>query len=140
MTHDPFAPRFDIVVSGTTLAADVTGRVTGLTVETSLDLAGQCSFVLSNADNSILDSALFDIGKDVEVHGRLLICDPGLPETQQRNPVLPRLVPFRFNIAMHFEASNRPDPRVLGGVIASVGDVVDQLRPAHTLPELVVIG
>jgi phage protein D len=68
MTNDPFAPRFDIRVSGITLAADVAHRTTSLTVETNLDLAGQCGFVLANPDNSLIDSALFDIGKDIEVH------------------------------------------------------------------------
>jgi phage baseplate assembly protein gpV len=68
MTNDPFAPRFDIRVSGITLAADVAHRTTSLTVETNLDLAGQCSVVLANPDNSLIDSALFDIGKDIEVH------------------------------------------------------------------------
>ena len=39
-----------------------------LTVETDLDLAGSFSLTLRNPDNRLLDSALLDLGKTVEIH------------------------------------------------------------------------
>lgn len=68
MTEPYYAPRFSIVLSGVTLAADLTEQVTSLTVETDLDMAGTFALVLRNADNVLLDSALLDIGKTVEIH------------------------------------------------------------------------
>jgi phage protein D/phage baseplate assembly protein gpV len=68
MTGDPYAPRFEIRISGLTVAADVTNLATSLTVETNLDLAGAFSIALRNPDNTLLDSALFDLGKTVEIH------------------------------------------------------------------------
>jgi phage protein D/phage baseplate assembly protein gpV len=63
-----FAPRFEIRIAGVTLAADITDQVVGLTVETDLDLAGSFAVTLRNADNRLLDSALLDLGKTVEIH------------------------------------------------------------------------
>ena len=52
-----------------TLAADVTEPDPDrLSVETDLDLAGSFSLDLRNPDNTLLDSALFDLGKTVEIH------------------------------------------------------------------------
>jgi phage protein D/phage baseplate assembly protein gpV len=68
VTEPFYAPRFTIRISGLTMAADITDQVTQLTVETDLDLAGTFSFTLRNADNAVLDSALFDLGKTVEIH------------------------------------------------------------------------
>ena len=63
-----FAPRFEVRISGVTLAADLTDQIVSLVVETDLDLAGSFSLVLRNADNTLLDSALIDLGKTVEIH------------------------------------------------------------------------
>jgi phage protein D/phage baseplate assembly protein gpV len=68
MIAPPFAPRFDVRLAGVTLAADLADHVLSLTVETDLDLAGSFSLTLSNPDNRLLDSALLDIGKTVEIH------------------------------------------------------------------------
>lgn len=68
MTEPFFAPGFDVRVSGVTMAADIAGLVTALTVETDLDVAGSFSLTLRNPDNALLDSALFDLGKTVEIH------------------------------------------------------------------------
>lgn len=66
---EPFyAPRFDILISGLTMAADVANQVLSLKVETDLDLAGSFGIVVRNPDNMLLDSALFDLGKTVEIH------------------------------------------------------------------------
>ncbi|WP_405066394.1 phage baseplate assembly protein V [Kribbella sp. NBC_01510] len=68
MSAPPFAPRFEVRVSGVTLAADLAGQVLSLTVETDLDLAGSFTLNLRNPDNRLLDSALLDLGKTVEIH------------------------------------------------------------------------
>jgi phage protein D/phage baseplate assembly protein gpV len=68
MTTSFFAPCFDIRVSGVTMAANISSQVLGLVVETDLDLAGTFTITLRNVDNRLLDSALFDLGKTVEIH------------------------------------------------------------------------
>jgi phage protein D/phage baseplate assembly protein gpV len=64
----PFAPRFEVRFAGVTLTADVARQVVSLSVETDLDLAGSFTLVLHNADNTLLDSALLDLGTTVEIH------------------------------------------------------------------------
>jgi phage protein D/phage baseplate assembly protein gpV len=68
MTAPPFAPRFEVRISGLTLAADLADQLLGLEVETDLDLAGSFRITLRNGDNTLLDSALLDLGKTVEIH------------------------------------------------------------------------
>jgi phage protein D/phage baseplate assembly protein gpV len=68
VTSTTFAPRFEVRLSGVTLAADLAGQVLSLEVETDLDMAGSFSLVLRNAGNELLDSALLDLGKTVEIH------------------------------------------------------------------------
>ena len=68
MSAPPFAPRFQVRLSGVTLAAELAEQVLSLTVETDLDLAGCFSLRLRNPDNGLLDSALLDLGQTVEVH------------------------------------------------------------------------
>ncbi len=68
MTEPFYAPRFEIVLSGVMLAADLTEQIVSLTVETDLDMAGAFTLVVRNPDNQLLDSALLDIGKTVEIH------------------------------------------------------------------------
>ena len=68
MTEPFYAPRFDVRIAGLTLAADVTNQALSVSVETSLDLAGSFSLMLRNQDNKLLDSALFDLGKNVEIY------------------------------------------------------------------------
>jgi phage tail-like protein len=67
---------------------------------------------------------------------RLVICDPGLPAPPSVNPVWPRLDPFRFDVVVHFVADGLPDDQsqrslLLQRVMANIGDVVEQNRPAH---------
>ena len=63
-----FAPRAEVRIAGTTLAADVSSQLMSLRYESNLDLADAFSLELFNADNQLLDSALFDLGKTVEIH------------------------------------------------------------------------
>ena len=67
---------------------------------------------------------------------RLVICDPGLPAPPSVNPVWPRLDPFRFDVVVHFVGADLPDDPdqrslLLQRVMANIGDVVEQNRPAH---------
>ena len=64
MTEPFYAPRFEIRISGVTMAADVADQVLSLTVETDLDLAGSFSLILRNPDNVLLDSPLHRPGQD----------------------------------------------------------------------------
>lgn len=68
MSTSVYAPRCEVRISGVTLAADLTDQILSLDVETDLDLAGSFNIVLRNSDNSLLDSALLDLGKTVEIH------------------------------------------------------------------------
>lgn len=68
MIDDTFAPRFDIRISGVTLSADVTDQVLSVSYDNMLDVADMFSLVLRNPDNQFTDSALFDLGKTVEIH------------------------------------------------------------------------
>jgi phage protein D/phage baseplate assembly protein gpV len=68
VTTDYYAPRFDVRISGVTLSADVTQQVLSVRYDSDLDVAEMFSIVLYNPDNKLLDSALFDLGKTVEIH------------------------------------------------------------------------
>jgi phage protein D/phage baseplate assembly protein gpV len=68
VTEPFYAPHFSVRVAGVTMAADVTSQVVRMAVETDLDVAGRFSITLHNPDNAVLDSALFDLGKTVEIH------------------------------------------------------------------------
>ena len=69
MSEQPtFAPRAEVRIAGATLAADVSSQLMSLRYENSLDLADAFSLELYNADNQLLDSALFDLGKTVEIY------------------------------------------------------------------------
>ena len=52
MTQPFYAPRFEIVLSGVTLASDLTQQIVSLTVETDLDMAGTFTLVLRNPVHS----------------------------------------------------------------------------------------
>ena len=91
MSAPSFAPRFEVRISGVTLAADLADQVLSLTVETDLDLAGSFNIVLRNPDNRLLDSALLDLGKTVEIHlGYGNDLSAGVPRRDRRDrAVLP---------------------------------------------------
>jgi phage protein D/phage baseplate assembly protein gpV len=103
VTEPFYAPRFDVRISGLRLAADVTNQVLSLVVETNLDLAGLFSITLRNPDNTLLDSALFDLGKTVEIHlgygndlkpvflGEIAAIEPSFP---QDGPPVVRVVGY----------------------------------------------
>lgn len=62
-----YAPDFLVKIQGLTLAADVTDAVIDLTYDNNLDTADMFTLQLNNADLRFTDSALFDVGKNVEI-------------------------------------------------------------------------
>lgn len=93
MIDSYYAPRFEIRITGLTLAADITNQVVSITYDNNLDMADMFSFVLRNANNQLLDSALFDLGKNVEIYmgygdnlrpmmwGEITAIEPSFPES-----------------------------------------------------------
>ena len=91
-THPYYAPDFAVKIAGLTLAADVRSAVRSLTVDKSVDTADMFTLQLNNADMRFTDSALFDVGKDVEIHlgyvgelepmmlGEITAISPSFPE------------------------------------------------------------
>jgi phage protein D len=87
-----YAPVFDVRVSGLTMAADVASQVISLQYDNNLDLADMFTVVLNNDQNHFTDSALFDLGKTVEIHigygseltpmmlGEITSIEPSFPE------------------------------------------------------------
>jgi len=63
-----YAPAFDVKVEGLTLAADVTRSLIELEYDNAIDTADMFTLKLNNSDLSLTDSALFDVGKSVEIH------------------------------------------------------------------------
>jgi phage protein D len=63
-----FAPDFSVKIEGLTLAADVTNAMIDLTYDNNLDTADMFTLRLNNADLRFTDSALFDVGKNVEIY------------------------------------------------------------------------
>jgi phage tail-like protein len=73
---------------------------------------------------------------------RLVICDPGQPEVAGLVPVTSRVLPFRFDVVVHFTDSRLPaDPdarsTIQRQVVGNIRSVVEQQKPAHALWNLV---
>lgn len=69
MPIQPFyVPDFLVKIAGLTLEADVTRAVMGLTYDNSLNTADMFTLQLNNADLRFTDSALFEVGKTVEIY------------------------------------------------------------------------
>jgi len=63
-----FVPDKEVKIEGLTLAADVSRAVIDLTYDNDVDSADMFRMTLNNADLSLTDSALFDVGKSVEIY------------------------------------------------------------------------
>lgn len=63
-----YAPDFLVKINGVTLEADVSHAVLDLTYDSNLDMAAMFTLQLNNADYRFTDSALFDVGKTVEIY------------------------------------------------------------------------
>ncbi|MGW2724056.1 phage baseplate assembly protein V [Streptomyces sp. NPDC001492] len=149
MTEPFYAPRFEVLMSGVTLAADLTEQVVGLTVETDLDLAGTFSLVLRNGDNRLLDSALLDIGKSVEIHlgyghdlhpaflGEIASVEPSFP---QDGPPTIQITGYDKSFKLR---RNQPEPTtyrlttpsLIAARIAALNGLVPVVDPTPDLPE-----
>lgn len=62
-----FAPRFDVRVSGATLSGDITRQLISVHYESDLDVASMVRLVVRNAEHQFTDSALFSLGKTIEL-------------------------------------------------------------------------
>ena len=63
-----FVPQKMVKIEGLTLAADVSRSVIDLTYDNDVDSADMFRLTLDNSDLRLTDSALFDVGKSVEIH------------------------------------------------------------------------
>lgn len=63
-----YVPDFAVKIEGLTLAADIRNAVTSLTYDNNMETADMFSLQINNADLRFTDSALFDVGKTVEIH------------------------------------------------------------------------
>ncbi|MEU7872999.1 phage tail protein [Dactylosporangium sp. NPDC049140] len=73
---------------------------------------------------------------------RLVIADPGQPEVTGLVSVLSRVLPYRFDVVVHFTDSRLPtDPAARGvmqrQVVGNIRSIVEQQKPAHALWNLV---
>lgn len=90
--HPFYAPDFSVKIAGLTLAAEVRGAVRSITYDNNIDAADMFTLQLNNADLSLTDSTLFDVGKSVEIHmgyagslqpmmlGEITAVSPSFPE------------------------------------------------------------
>ncbi|MGW2724053.1 hypothetical protein [Streptomyces sp. NPDC001492] len=85
---------------------------------------------ISEAGHMVFPTAMIADGD------RLIICDPGQPESAGVAPIWPRLRPFRFDVVVHFLEDGLPAgsarERMENQVIATIRSVVEDNRPAHT--------
>ncbi|MEV0825099.1 phage baseplate assembly protein V [Nonomuraea rubra] len=153
MRTPPYAPRFEVRLSGVTLAADLAGQVLGLTVETDLDLAGSFSLTLRNPDNRLLDSALLDLGKTVEIHlgyghelvpaflGEVAAIEPSFPADDA-----PTLVVSGYDRSYRLRHA-QPEPRrydlindsIIAAQIAAENALVPVVDPAPFIAERIKV-
>jgi phage protein D/phage baseplate assembly protein gpV len=147
-----FAPRFAIRISGVTLAADVADAVSSLTVETDLDLAGTFSVVLHNPDNALLDSALLELGKTVEIHlgygaqlvpaflGEIAAIEPSFPPDGPRTITLSGYdKSYRMRHVQRAPCEyDLVNDSLIAAQIAALNGLVPMVDPAPVLPEKVV--
>jgi phage protein D/phage baseplate assembly protein gpV len=66
--HAFYRPDFAVKIEGLTLAADVRNATRSLSYDNNIDTADMFTLQLDNAGLRFCDSALFDVGKDVEIH------------------------------------------------------------------------
>src|SRR5262245_60257465 len=66
--HPFYRPDFAVKIEGLTLAADVRNATRSLSYDNNIDTADMFTLQLDNAGLRFCDSALFDVGKNVEVY------------------------------------------------------------------------
>jgi phage protein D/phage baseplate assembly protein gpV len=152
MTASAYAPRFEVRISGVRLAADLADHILSLVVETDLDLAGSYAVTVHNRDNALLDSALFDLGKTVEIHlgygndlmpaflGEITAIEPSFPPD---GPPTIRVSGYDKSYKMR---RAQPEPTeyafmndsVIAARIAAENGLIPVVDPTPGLPEKVV--
>lgn len=70
--------------------------------------------------------------------GRLVVCDPGQPAYPGQDRRWTRLLPFWFEVVLHFAASRLDkdgdgDPVVPTGLVTDIQTAVERHKPAHTV-------
>lgn len=87
-----YAPDFEVKIQGLAMEADVKSAVINLSYDNNLEQADMVHLTLNNADMRLTDSALFDVGKTVEIHlgyvgnlkpvmlGEIVSVQPSFPE------------------------------------------------------------
>jgi phage protein D/phage baseplate assembly protein gpV len=148
MSQEYYAPDFSIKISGLTMAADVSDAVTDLSYESNSDAADMFRLTLNNADLSLTDSALFDVGKKVEIHmgytgdlqammlGEITAVTPSFPAGGS-----PTLAITGYDLS-HRLRHNRPErftfkymnDSAIAAIIAAENLLIPIVDPAPTLP------
>lgn len=148
MATSYFAPAFDVRIEGLTLGADVTRAVIEVSYDNNLDTADMFTLKLNNADLKLTDSALFDVGKQVEVHmgyvgelapmilGEITALNPSFP--QSGAPTLSitgydKSHRMRHNTPERFTFKYMNDS-VIAAVIAAENLLIPLIDPAPTPP------
>jgi hypothetical protein len=93
MIQSYYAPRFNVVVQGITMAANITQQVISVTYSGSLDHADMFKIVFSNTNGQYTDLSLFSPGVEVELYmgygdnltpmmlGVITTIEPNFPES-----------------------------------------------------------
>jgi phage protein D/phage baseplate assembly protein gpV len=124
-----YAPRFDVRIEGLTMASDISNQVLSVTYDNDLDMADMFSIVIRNADNQILDSALFDLGKNVQIYmgygnnlspmiwGEITALEPSFPE---KGPPMLHISGYDKSYKLrHNQPDRKPFQNVTDSVIAT---------------------
>jgi phage protein D len=124
--HDFYRPDFAVTIEGLTLMADVRNATRSLSYDNNIDTADMFSLQLDNAGLRLCDSALFDVGKDVEIYmgyegelqpmmlGEITAINPSFPQSGA-----PTLTISGYDRS-HRMRTNRPTPRSFKYVNASL--------------------
>ncbi|MFS0519556.1 phage baseplate assembly protein V [Nostoc sp. UIC 10607] len=88
-----YVPDFVVKIQGLTLEADVTRAILDLTYDNNIETADMFTLRLNNANQQFTDSALFDVGKTVELYmgyvndlqpmmlGEIVAISPSFPQS-----------------------------------------------------------
>jgi phage protein D/phage baseplate assembly protein gpV len=124
--HAFYRPDFAVRIEGLTLMADVRNATRSLSYDNNIDTADMFNLQLDNAGLRFCDSALFDVGKDVEIHmgyegelqpmmlGEVTAINPSFPQSGA-----PTLTVSGYDRS-HRMRTNRPTPRSFKYVNASL--------------------
>jgi phage protein D len=124
--HEFYRPDFSVKIEGLTLAADVRNAVRSLSYDNNIDTADMFNLQLDNAGLRFCDSALFDVGKDVEIYmgyegelepmmlGEITAINPSFPQSGA-----PTVTLSGYDKS-HRMRTNSPTPRSFKYVNASV--------------------